>query len=146
MHRNALENSVRFARIVPLAGDLDEDLVEAPPSLACSHALDASLADLGGKHRPKPMPPIADRLLAHIDSPFMQQISNVAKRQRETDEDFHRQAQDLGTGLDVLEWGVLGHAGRLRDRPTRLKPSSSGRAFGGNCRHTYSFLYPLKET
>ena len=71
--------------VVPLAVDLYEKprrgaiasgWISCPP--------DAPLPDLGGEHRPKPVPPKPNRLVTDLDSTLVQQILNVPKRQRGT--------------------------------------------------------------
>ena len=41
---------------------------------------DAALADLGGEHRAKPVPPEPDGLVADVDPALGQQILDVAQR------------------------------------------------------------------
>jgi hypothetical protein len=55
----------------------------------------------------------------------MEQIFNIAQRQREPNIKHHRQADNLGAGFEVLEWGAFGHGRNLRKAPATLKPSSS---------------------
>lgn len=43
---------------------------------------DASLANLGGEHRAKPVLPEPDGLMTDVDPALGQQILNVAQRQR----------------------------------------------------------------
>jgi hypothetical protein len=47
-----------------------------------AHALDALPADLRREHRPEPVPPIADRLVAHVDAALREQVFDVPKRER----------------------------------------------------------------
>jgi len=42
---------------------------------------DASLTNLGGKHRAKPVPPESNGLVANVDTALGQQILDVAQRQ-----------------------------------------------------------------
>ena len=55
----------------------------------------------------------------------MQQIFDMPKRERETDVQHQRQADDLGAGLKVFERGRSGHGQKLRNTPAPLKQSSS---------------------
>src|SRR6056297_1444010 len=89
------------------------------------HAPDAPLPDLGGEHRPKPVPPEPNRLVTDLDTTLVQQILNVPERQREPDVHHDRQADDLGRRLEVLEGVAFGHLGTLAGAMPRLKPSSS---------------------
>ena len=110
------------------ATNLDDHLVEVPAPAARSHPFDPALPDLGRKHWPEALPPEPDRFMADLNAALMQQILDVAERQRETDVQHHRQADDLGTGFEPLEWTVFGHWQTLASTRPRLKPSSSDRA------------------
>src|SRR6056297_471711 len=111
--------------VVPLAVDLYENLVEVPSPVAGFHASDAPLPDLGGEHRPKPVPPEPNRLVTDLDTTLVQQILDVSERQREADVHHDRQADDLGRRLEVLEGVAFGHLGTLAGAMPGLKPSSS---------------------
>ncbi len=63
--------------------------------------------------------------MADIDPALVQQIFDTPKRERETDVQHHRKADDLGTGFEVLKWRLINHARRLREHPAPLKQSSS---------------------
>ncbi len=80
---------------------------------------------LSSKHRAKPVPPISDSFVAHIDASLVQQIFDIPKRERESDVQHHGQADDLRTGFKVFERGRSGHGQKLRTRPAPLKQSSS---------------------
>ena len=76
--------------------DLHHDLVEVPaPVRQGPHSLDPLAPDLGGKHRAEPVPPKPHSLVADLDATLVQQVLDVAKRHRETDEEHNRQADDL---------------------------------------------------
>src|SRR6056297_1629700 len=109
---------VAFGHLGTLAGAMPRLKQSSSDKTAGSHPLDAARFDLGGEHRPKPVPPEPNRLVADLNAALMQQVLDIPKRQRESDVHHHRQADDLGTGLEVLEWVALTHGGRLRDRPT----------------------------
>jgi len=107
------------------AVDFHKDLVQVPfPVAMGAHRLDALGTDLGGKHRPEPVPPVTHGLMADFDPAFMQQIFDISKRQWEPDVEHHRQADDLGARLEVAEGGKFCHPGKLAGRPCRLKQSS----------------------
>ena len=44
------------------------------------HVRDASLTNLGGEHRAKPVPPEPDGLVADVDPALGQQILDIAQR------------------------------------------------------------------
>ncbi len=48
--------------------------------------------------------------MTHVDASLVQQVLNTPKRERETDVQHHRQADDLGAGLEVLEGGRFSHS------------------------------------
>jgi len=118
----------RPPKVVLLAVDLHENLVQMPPPAARLQGLDPPLLDLGREHRTETKPPISDRFVANVDAALVEQILNVPKREWEPDVQHHRQANDLRARLEVLEGGMFCHLARLRNRPPRLKPSSSDRA------------------
>jgi hypothetical protein len=113
-------------KVVCHAVDLHVDLVQMPlPLTARAHRLDTLAADLGGKHRTEPVPPVSHRLVANFDATLVQKIFDISERQREPDVEHHRQTDDLWAGLELLEMGAFCHAKRLTRRPARLKRSSS---------------------
>ncbi len=63
--------------------------------------------------------------MADVDASLVQQIFDITKRKRKPDVQHHRQADDLGTGLEILESGRFGHSQTLCKPPARLNPSSS---------------------
>ena len=66
--------------IAELAVDLHKDLIQMPaPVRIAAHMRDASLADLGGEHWAKPVPPEPDGLMADVDPALGKQILDVAQ-------------------------------------------------------------------
>ena len=63
--------------------------------------------------------------MADLDAPLVQEILDIAQRQREADVEHHRQTDDLGAGLEVAKRRAFGHALRLAGRPARGNQSSS---------------------
>ena len=61
----------------------------------------------------------------------MQQVLDVPQLEREPDVQHHRQADDLGAGLERLEELGFGHDGRLLRPLPRLKPGLSDSAPSG---------------
>ena len=59
--------------------------------------------------------------MADVDAALVQQVFDVAERQREPDVHHDRQADDFGRGLEVPERGTLGHPGRLASQVGSLK-------------------------
>ncbi|WP_282151901.1 hypothetical protein [Ruegeria atlantica] len=78
--------------------------------------------------------------MAHIDASLVQRIFDIPKRERETDVQHHREADDLGTGFEVFEIGRSGHVQKLRARPAPLKQSSSDKTTKPPCPAQVSFF------
>jgi hypothetical protein len=87
------------------------------------------LSDVCCKHRPEPVPPHTNRLVANVDAALMEQILDLPQRQRETDVHHHRKPNDLGRRLEVVE--RIFHSMTLPGAHLQLKPSSSDNAFRG---------------
>src|SRR5579863_5825207 len=66
------------------------------------------LADLGGEHRPKPVPPKPDGLVTDVDPALRQEIFDVAQRQRVSHVHHHDQTDDLWRAVEISE--RVGHA------------------------------------
>ena len=67
-----------------LTVQFDVHLVEMPtPVPNSTHGLHPLAADVGRKHRPEPVPPKPDSLMAEVDAALEQQILNVPQRQGE---------------------------------------------------------------
>lgn len=58
--------------------------------------------------------------MANIDAAFMQQVFDIAERQREPNVQHHRQADDFWAALKALERIRFGHVETLRGRPAPL--------------------------
>ena len=114
--------SDRAPKTVLLALYLLEDFVEMPlVQNARSHAVDRAPTDLGGKYRPQPVPPEPHGLLADLDAAFVQQIFDIAQRQRVPDLEHHRQPYDLRARLEVAKREEFCHSARLAGGPTPLQ-------------------------
>ena len=48
-------------------------------------------------------------VMADDDVSLLQRVLDIAQRQREPDIQHHRQADDLGAGLEVFEWVAFRH-------------------------------------
>ena len=59
------------------------------------------MPDLRGEHRAEPVPPEADRLVAHVDAALVEQVLDVPEREREPDVEHHRKPNVSG---DVLKY------------------------------------------
>lgn len=60
------------------------------------HSVSLLPPDFSGEHRAKPVPPEPDRLVADIDAALVQQILDIAQRERKANVQHHRQSDDLG--------------------------------------------------
>jgi hypothetical protein len=104
--------------VVRDAVDLHEDLIQIPSPVGQGpHVIDPLSLDLGGEQRAKSVPPEPHGLVADVDAALMQQVLDVAERQRVADVPRHCQADDLWAGLDVPEGGMLGQLTRLGGSP-----------------------------
>ncbi len=61
--------------------------------------------------------------MTDVDPPLMKEIFDITQRKWKPDVQHHRQADDLGTGLEELEGGRFGHSQTLRNPPAPLKQS-----------------------
>ncbi len=124
----------------PLTIHLHENLVRVPlPFGVCSQLLSTLSSDLSSKHRAKPVPPISDSFVPHVDASLVQQVTDIPKRERETDVQHYRKTDDIGTGFEVFERGRSGHGQKLCNTPARLNTSSSdktGLTIGAECHPT----------
>jgi hypothetical protein len=115
--------------LVPHPIDLYKNLVQVPAPLRLRpHALHPLVPDFCRKYRTKPVPPVPHGYMADFNPAFVQQILNVAQRQREPDIQHYRQADDLKASLQVTESGLFGHPGRIAKRNDRLKLNCSDTA------------------
>lgn len=109
--------------IVHLAIDLHKHLVQVPAPLpAGASAVDASSLHLGSEYRAEPVPQEAHGLVPDLDAAPVEEVLDVAKRQREPHVENYRQADDLGAGLEVEERRADGHPRRPRRPPALLTP------------------------
>ena len=76
--------------------------------------------DTVGEYPARSAPPDPHGFMADLEAPLVQQVFDVASRQRVADREHHRQADDLGAGLDVPE-----REGREISRGTAKAPSVS---------------------
>jgi hypothetical protein len=59
--------------------------------------------------------------MADLNAALMQQVLDVAERQRKSDVQHNRQAYDLGPSCKIAKWIRFCHLDMLRNRPARLK-------------------------
>jgi hypothetical protein len=103
------------SKIVRLAVDLHEHLVQAPLSIRiCADPADSFVADICGKYWAKPVPLKSNRLMADIDAAFVKQIFHAPKRKRKSNIHHHRQNDDLVARLEVPECRTFCHPQKLR--------------------------------
>jgi hypothetical protein len=57
--------------------------------------------------------------MADLNATLMQQVLDVAERQRETDVQHDCEADNLGAAMKALEWVCFDHDVRLWKRPAR---------------------------
>ena len=88
--------------------------------------MNPSFPDLRGKHRPEPVRPEANRLVANVDAALEQQVLYLSHRQRIADVQHHRQAYDLRRAAEIAERSL--HPSRLENGLLCLKPFCSDTA------------------
>ena len=98
--------------VATLTVDLPEHFVELPAPSAGSHTFDPSFSDLRGDHWTKAVPPISDRFVAHIDTLLMKEIFGIPERERKTDVEHRRPADDFRAGFEGLERAGMAMPGR----------------------------------
>jgi hypothetical protein len=59
--------------------------------------------------------------MTDLDDALMQEVLDVAQRERVTDLEHNRQANDFGARLDLPEGGTLGHLTRPDGKVSPLK-------------------------
>jgi len=100
-------------KVVPLSPYFDEDLIQMPlPLWASSHRFRAPFPDLMSEIRPEPVHPKPNTFMADVDTALVQEVFDIAQRQRESDIHHHAKLDDLRRGFEVAE-RVLGHFLRL---------------------------------
>ena len=57
--------------------------------------INPSLSDLRSEERTKPVPPQPHRLVADVDAALMQQVLDVAQRERKSDVHHHGEADNF---------------------------------------------------
>ncbi|WP_444967966.1 hypothetical protein [Roseovarius pacificus] len=66
--------------------------------------------------------------MTDVYTAFVEQILDVAQRQRKSHIHHHCQADDLGAGFEVFEWVAFFHGGRVGRQVTSLKSGCSDTA------------------
>ncbi len=59
--------------------------------------------------------------MANLDAPLVQEILDVAQRERVADIEHHRQTDDFGAGFEVAERARSGHQSKLGGQAGSLK-------------------------
>ena len=109
-----------------LAVDADQHLIKVPAPVRPVASVDPPFPDLASKHRTEPVPPIAHRLVADVDTTFEHDVFDLAQRQRIADVHHHRETDDLGRAVKITT-GIV-HYHRLREVPFQLNPIFSDNA------------------
>ena len=107
-----------------LAVDADQHLIKVPAPVRPVAPVYPPFPDLASKHRTEPVPPIAHRLVADVDTTH--DVFDLAQRQRIADVHHHRETDDLGRAVKITKGMV--HYHRLRELPFQLNPIFSDNA------------------
>ena len=86
----------RAPQIAGLPVDPYEHLIKVPAPVRIPMMINPALADLGGKQRTEPVPPVPHGLVADIDATLGQQVLNLPQRQREPNIHHHSEPDDFG--------------------------------------------------
>ena len=114
----------RSPEVVSFTIDSHEDLIQMPPPLwQFLHCGRAVLSYLRCKQRAEPVPPSTNRLVADVDTAFVEQVFHLSQRQREAHIHLDRQTDHIRRGLVIKEW--ISHPRTLRIPNPQLKPVSS---------------------
>ena len=102
-------------KIMKLAVDPHVDFINMPsPMVEATHPVDTLASDLSSEQRAKSIPPQPDRLMAQLDAAFVQQILDIAQREREPHVQHDHEPDDLGRGAKIAKRGRgLAHPSRL---------------------------------
>jgi hypothetical protein len=106
----------------------------------CAHPAYTLPADLGREHRAEAVPPEPNRLVTNLDPTLVQQVFDIAERQREPDVHHHGQADDFGGGLEVAKRAQFAHPRMLRPAGRWLKRVSSDNARMRHMAHVRPFM------
>ena len=112
--------------LMSLAIDADQHLIKVPAPVRPVAPVYPPFPDLASKHRTEPVPPIAHRLVADVDTTFEHDVFDLAQRQRIADVHHHRETDDLGRAVKITKGMV--HYHRLREVPLQLNPIFSDNA------------------
>jgi len=111
-------------KIVPLAADFDEDLIQVPlPLRAPTHRFRSAFPDFVGEVGAKSVDPQANAFVANIYAALVKKVLDISKREREPDIHQHGELDNLWRGFEVAK-RVLGHFLRLNAWTGRLKVGS----------------------
>lgn len=114
--------------IVSFTLDFDESFVQVPlPLRTLPHRLRTPFPDSVSEAGGDPVHPEPDAFMADIDPTLMQEVFDIAQRQRASDIHHHAKLDNLGRGFEVPE-RVLSHLLRLTAMPGRLKAGSPDNA------------------
>ena len=115
----------RAPEVVSLASDFDEYLVQVPSPLRASpYRFRPALADLMGEVSTEAVDPKPDAFVADVDPTLLQEVFDIAQRQRESDIHHHAKLDDLRRGFKAAK-RVLGHFLRLNAWIAHLKSGSA---------------------
>lgn len=108
-------------QLVRLAADLHEDLIQMPaPLWNLTHKRGPLQSDFAGEHRTKAIDPEQDAFVTDVDTALMQQVFNIAQRERESNVHHHCKLDDFGRCFEVAK-RVFVRFRRLEQSAIRLK-------------------------
>jgi hypothetical protein len=91
-------------KIVHLAVDLHEDLIQMPSPMGVSaHAVNSLTPNFGGEDRAETVPPEPDSFMADVDPTFGEKVFHIKQRQGVLEVHHNHEADDLGRAVEIAE-------------------------------------------
>lgn len=123
------------------------DRVQGPAPLVMGpHSLYAPGADFCDKHRPEPVPPVPNCLMADLVPAFVQQVVDISKRRWEPYVQCHHETDNLVTGLEAAVGIGTGDSERLNGCPFSLRIVSFDSACQGFCNNSNMSVLPRAKS
>ena len=86
-----------------------KNFIKVPLPVARLHTPGPALIDLACELRAKPVPPVPDRFIAHINTAFMQEVFYISQRKWKPHVQHNGKLDDLGAGFEIAEGYWIGH-------------------------------------
>jgi hypothetical protein len=94
----------RALKVICHPVDSEEHNVRVPTPLARLLLRHPTIADIGGRHRAEPIPLKPQGFVANVGSVLVEQVLEIAPRQRNPNIHHVRRADDLAACLELPDW------------------------------------------